>query len=270
MDSLFYWLSKLAWFFISPDNLLILLFVVGLILLIWKKQRLAKSIFIFIFIFIMSVGFLPVGEWVLYPLEKQYPAKSELKNVDGIIALAGGHHFVPKDYWKQPVSKRNIAFIDLAIKYPTAKMIFTGGSGNLLNQEGNGADIAKLIFSSAGLNISNIYFERKSRNTWENVTFSKKLSKHIEGENWVLITSAWHMPRSVGVFCKANWEVTPFPVGFTRKTDNFFRLRWDYYRHLNNLKVGIKEWIGIAVYKFTGKMCDNENYQNFLSITSKK
>lgn len=257
MDSLFFWLSKLVWFFISPDNLLIILFVVGLILMIWKKQRRAKGIFIFIIIIIMTIGFLPVGEWVLYPLEKQYSAKPELKRVDGIIALAGGHHFIPVDYWKQPISKRNIAFIDLAKKYPTAKLIFSGGSGKLLNQEGNGADMAKNIFSSAGLNVSNITFERKSRNTWENVTFSKKLSQQIEGENWILITSAWHMPRSVGVFCKVNWKVTPYPVGFTKRTNNLIRLKWNYYRHFYNLKVGIKEWIGIVIYKFTGKMCNN-------------
>lgn len=260
MDSLFFWLSKLAWYVISPDSLLIILFVFGLILMIRNKQRLAKGIFIFIFSTVLTIAFFPVGEWLVYPLEKQYPPMPIVENVDGLILLGGGEHMVRKEYWKYPVigkANRTVAFIDLAKKYPGAKKIYTGGSGNLLNQNAKGADLARRAFNWGGLDTSNITFERQSRNTWENVKLSKKLSINKEGEDWLVVTSAWHMPRSVGVFCKENWKIIPYPVDFISKPGNLFRVEWGFTKHLKNLKVGIKEWIGIASYRITGKMCAN-------------
>lgn len=261
MDSLFFWFSKLAWLFISPDSLLLFCFALGLFLL-WKKRFYgAKKIFTSLFIILLFIGFLPVGEWLLYPLEKRHPVNPTLENVDGIIMLGGTEEVLLSHFWQQNVlggsAERYFAFIQLAKKHPNAKMLFTGGGGSMTEQDYNykEADVAKQVFKQQGLNTSKILFERESRNTWENALFSKKRVQPKEGENWVLITTAWHMPRSVGIFCQVNWKVTPYPVDFTTHPNHLLRLSWSFPKHLGNLKTGIKEWIGIIAYQLTGKMC---------------
>jgi len=267
MDSLFFWLSKLAWLFIAPDSVLIIIFVFGLIFMLKGKLRLAKSIFILLFVIFITIGFFPVGEWVLYPLEKQYPHNPKLENIDGIIVLGGAEDAVRSDLWKQPVvgsaAERFFAAIYLAKQYPEARMIYTSGSGSLVDQELKGADAARQLFVQQGLDVSKIIFERQSRNTWENAVLSKKLAKPEEGENWVLITTAWHMPRSMGIFCKVGWQVTPYPVDFVSIYNKLIRLDWNFSYHLNNLKFGMKEWIGLAAYQFTGKMCKRKSDQAY-------
>lgn len=258
MDTLFFWLSKLAWLVISPDSLLIILFTVGLICLFKARLRLAKSIFVVLFVLFVIIGLFPVDEWVLYPLEKQYPPNPKLERVDGIIVLGGAEDAVRTHLWKQPAvgraAERLFAFIELAQKYPDAKLVVTSGSGSMVQQGLKGADAMKQLFARQGLDVSKIIFERESRNTWENAILSKKLAQPRKGENWVLITTASHMVRSTGIFRKVKWDVIPYPVDFATIPGNLFRLNWGFSDHLNNLGVGVKEWIGIAVYSYTGKI----------------
>lgn len=258
MDSLFFWLSKLAWLVISPDSALIILFAMGLLCLLKSKLRLAKNIFITSFILFLIIGLFPVGEWLLYPLEKKYPHNPKLEHVDGIIVLGGAEDAIRSDLWKQPVvgnaAERFFASIYLARRFPEAKLIYTSGSSSMVEQRLKGADAAKQLYSQQGLDISKIIFERDSRNTWENAILSQKLAKPKQGETWVLITTGWHMVRSAGIFRKIGWNVTPYPVDFVSRYDKLFRLDWNFTGHLNNLKLGVKEWVGIAAYTFTGKI----------------
>jgi uncharacterized SAM-binding protein YcdF (DUF218 family) len=125
----------------------------------------------------------------------------------------------------------------------------------MVDQQNKSADSARKFFARHGLDTSRIIFERDSRNTWENAVFSKKLVNPNLNEEWVLITTAWHMPRSVGVFCKVGWDVIPYPVGFHSEPDNIIRLDWDFSGHLRRLVFAVKEWIGIIAYKVFGRSC---------------
>jgi len=258
MDSLFFWLSKLTWLIISPDSALIILFAVGLLCLLRSKLGLAKTIFSILFILFLTIGLFPVGEWLLYPLEKKYSHNPQLEHVDGIIVLGGAEDAIRTELWKQPVvgnaAERFFVSIHLARKFPEAKLIYTSGSSSMVEQGLKGADAAKQLYTQQGLDISKIIFERESRNTWENAILSHKLAQPKEGEPWVLITTAWHMFRSMGVFRKVGWSVVPYPVDFVSRYDKLFRLDWNFTGHLNNLRYGVKEWIGIAAYTFTGKI----------------
>lgn len=259
MDSLFFWVSKLAWLFISPDSLLLLLFALGLLLLWRGRERWAKRTLGFVFTAFLLIGLFPVGEWLLYPLEKQYATNPPLEKVDGIIVLGGAEQPITSAEWDQVVvdqsGERDLAFLMLARAFPDAQRVYTGGSSSMVEQGLKGADVAKRLFKEQGLDISSITFESESRNTWENAVFSKKLLKPKADENWVLITTAWHMPRSVGVFCQQGWNVIPYPVDYRTNKDSLFRMDWGLAGHLRQLTVAFKEWIGITVYKTTGKMC---------------
>ena len=100
----------------------------------------------------------------------------------------------------------------LAHRYPNARIIFSGGSANLISADAREADYAAAMFESLGVSRERLTMERRSRNTQENAEFSKVIAAPKSGERWLLVTSAYHMPRSVGLFRKAGFAVEPYPV----------------------------------------------------------
>lgn len=258
MDSVFFWLSKLAWLIIAPDSLLVILALVTWALLWYGMNRMAKRILGLAAIAMLIVALFPVGEWVLYPLEKRFSANPVLpQKIDGIIVLSGAEDANLSAIWNQVElgdgAERLLAFLALARRYPEAKLVFAGGSGSMVNQAHKGADVAKRLFEQQGLDVSRITFERESRNTFENAVLSKALVKPAPGENWILITSAFHMPRSVGIFCRAGWPVIPYPVDHRAWPGNLLRIDLGLAGHLGEMAMGVKEWVGLAAYYATGK-----------------
>jgi len=259
MDSFFYWFSKLVWLLVSLDSLLLICFGVGFFLLWFGRNIWAKRVFGVLLGLMLMVALFPIGEWLLYPLETKYPHNPQLEDVDGIIVLSGSEDPIYTKIWNQVVVggaiERNLAFMTLARQHPEARLVFTGGAGSVLQQNYKEADVAKRLFEEQGLDVSRVVFERESRNTWENALLSKELARPESGTNWVLITTAWHMPRSMGIFCKVGWEVTPYPVDFYTQPDNLLRVNWGFAVNLNILVAAVKEWVGLMAYRLTGKTC---------------
>lgn len=258
MDTLFFYISKLVWLFISPDSFLLILLLLSLLFIYLGKQRLAKIVLTLTSALFLIIAFFPVGEWLLYPLESHFQTNPVLpEKVDGIIVLSGAENAELSSRWEQVelggAAERDLMFLSLAKKYPKAKLIFTGGTGSLTKQEYKAADVAKSLFAQQGFDIRKIIFERESRNTYENIIFSKKIIQPKKEENWVLITTSWHMPRSVGISCKTNWPVIPFPVDHSANKGNLFRIDFNLSGNLSNFKTGIKEWIGLFAYYLSGK-----------------
>jgi len=150
-------------------------------------------------------------------------------------------------------AERNLMFLKLAKQFPKARLVFTGGSGLLLSQQDKAEDVARRLFQEQGLDMSRVLFEREARNTYENAVFSKKLVEPASDEKWVLITTAWHMPRSVGLFCKIGWPVIPYPVDHSTHPRPSLSIRFDFSGHLSGLRGGIREWVGLIAYYVTGK-----------------
>jgi uncharacterized SAM-binding protein YcdF (DUF218 family) len=258
MESIFFWTSKLAWLIIAPDNLLLFLLLISWILLWCGASRLAKRLIGFVTIALTVVAFFHVGEWLLYPLEVRFPTNPNLpQRIDGIIVLGGAENSVLSSLWNQEElddgSERDIVFLELARRYPNAQLVFTGGSGSMIHQDYKAADVAKKLFKKLGLDISRVTFGRNSRNTFENVVLSKGLVKPDPGQKCILITTAWHMPRSVGIFCKAGWPVIPYPVDHCTMPGKLLRVDLNLSGHLRDLAIGVKEWVGLTAYYLSGK-----------------
>jgi uncharacterized SAM-binding protein YcdF (DUF218 family) len=146
-------------------------------------------------------------------------------------------------------------FVRLAKLYPSAKLVFSGGTG-ILGAESHytshsrytEADVARLFFRQQGIDLVRVVFENRSRNTFENVEFSKRIVKPRAGEVWLLVQTAMAVPRSVGLFFKAGWPVRPIPVAY-KSTG------WD--RNLDDnlflLDRATHEWEGLLIYRLTGK-----------------
>ena len=258
MDALFFYTSKIVWLLFSPDSLLLILIILSLFLVYFGKTSLAKKTLSAASIFLVTIAFFPMGEWLLYPLESRFQTNPLLPDkIDGIIVLSGAADPELAHIWNQvelgSSAERVLYFLKLAHKYPKAKLIFTGGTGSLINQEYKAADVAKKLFQQQEFDIDRIIFERKSRNTYENAIYSKNILKPFKNEKWILITTSWHMPRSVGIFCKINWPVIPYPVDHQTKKDNLFRIDFNLSENLETLKMGIKEWLGLFAYYLSGK-----------------
>ena len=258
MDTLFFFVSKIIWIIVSPDSLLLILIIFSLVLLYLDKQKQAKILLSIVSGLLILISFFPIGEWLLYPLETRFQTNPVLPDkVAGIVVLSGSENTVLSPQWQQvelgDATERDLMFLTLGRKYPEAKLLFTGGSGSLLEQKDKAADIAKKLFKQLNFDVTRIIFEKESRNTYENAIYSKKIVEPVKNENWILITTGWHMPRSVGIFCKAEWPVIPYPVDHQTNKDNLFRISFNLSNNLRMLKIAIKEWLGLFAYYLSGK-----------------
>ncbi len=258
MDSLFFWLSKLTWLVIAPDSLLLILILAAWALLWRGAYRPATGLLGLVAVIPTVIALLPVGAWLLSPLEQRFAANPPLpKKIDGIIVLGGAEDARLSASSLQAelndAAERHLALLALAKRYPEAKLVYTGGTGSMLEQQYKGAAVAELLYAGQGLDLSRLTFERNSRNTYENALLTLREIKPVPGESWVLITTAWHMPRSIGVFCEAGWPTIPYPVDHWTVPAEPFAISLDLAAHLRVLKHAAREWIGLIAYYATGK-----------------
>lgn len=257
-DSIFFVVSKLFWFIFSPDTFLVLLLVLCLVLFWCRAGKTALVLLHAVTIILVVCTFFPVGEWVLYPLEKNYPPNIQLPDkVDGIVMLAGPEDLLLSSYFQQPqltsAAERYTAFVHLINTYPDAKHVFSGGIGSLDQSGMKSSDFARQLLKSLGLDTKSIIFESRSRNTYENAVLTKKIIAPEKDETWLLVTSASHMPRSVGIFTKLNWNIVPYPVDFRAHPEQGFRVYPKLAENLKELRQGMHEWLGLTAYYLTGK-----------------
>jgi uncharacterized SAM-binding protein YcdF (DUF218 family) len=258
MDTLFFLASKVIWALISPDSLIVILGLSAWLAVIFKWQKLSRSLLAACVLLLLSIGFFPVGEWLIAPLENRFTANAALPSeVDGIIVLSGAIYPRQSNIWQQAevnsAADRLINFLYLARVYPDAQLVFTGGNGSVNEQEFKAAEIARNLFGQLGLAGRAIIYESESRNTVENVKNSKLLITPELGEKWILITSASHMPRSVAVFCQENWPVHPYPVDHHSQKGNLLRLEFSFSDNLSILNIAVKEWVGLLAYRMSGR-----------------
>ena len=257
MDSFFFIASKLSRPFLSPTTWLVVIPIIAWCLSALTFKRWARFFWLFEFVLIVTIGFYPVGQWLAEPLERFSVLPDENAPApDGIIVLGGAWLTEQSEYWHQwelnHAAERELAFIALARKYPDAKLVFTGGSGKLFSQDTKEASLAKQLYFDLGVDLSRVVFENESRNTFENGFLSQRLVLPMESERWWLVTSANHMPRSMGVFCGLGWQVTPYPVDHQYRQQSWLP-KWNLTDHLWELERITQEWIGLVVYRITGK-----------------
>ncbi|SDS08804.1 YdcF family protein [Bradyrhizobium canariense] len=257
---MFFVLSKTVGIMLLPTNFLLGAALVGVILLATRFASLGRKLMMASIVVLAIAGFSPLGNWLLYPLETRFPPWDAAHGApDGIIILGGS---VDADLSAahdtavvRTAADRMIAAAALARQYPNARIIFSGGSGNLISNDAKEADYAAEVFESLGIPKARLMMERRSRNTQENAEFSKAMAAPKSGERWLLVTSAYHMPRSVGLFRKAGFAVEPYPVdwrvGGRADLVTFSSIADE---GLGRTDTGLREWIGLAAYWITGKI----------------
>jgi uncharacterized SAM-binding protein YcdF (DUF218 family) len=246
-------LSKVAWAVVQPSNLLLLLLMTGSGLLIAGRRSLGTWLTAAATASLAIITFLPVGAWLLSPLENQFPANPQLpRAIDGIIALGGGidpEVSVAREQLAiNEEAERVVSLATLARRYPHARLAFSGGSGELFGSGTSEAAVIKRILRGLGADLERVVFEDRSRNTFENARYSKDLIVPKPDECWLLITSAYHMPRAVGVFQKVGWDVLPYPVAFRTTGAPPLLGRLDVARQLEEFDLAVHSWLGLLAY----------------------
>ena len=257
---MFFVLSKTIGYLLLPTNLLIAIGFVGAILMVTRFASLGRKLVITAVLLLVICGLSPLGNLLLYPLESRFPPWDAARGApDGIIVLGASIEADLSAAHGTPVVRsapdRLIVAAALAHRYPNARIVFSGGSANLISSDAREADFAGAIFESLGISKSRLIMERASRNTLENAEFSKALVAPKDGERWLLVTSAFHMPRSVGLFRKAGFEVEPYPVDWrVGGWDDIFKFSNVAVDGLGRTDLAVREWMGLIAYRATGKI----------------
>lgn len=255
---MFFYLSKVFWFFASPGNAFLMVLLLGLTLTATRFRRTGKWLVTLAVMTALVVTFVPIGASMMKTLEDRFPVPTSLPpHIDGIVVLGGVidpvMSAVRKDIVINGAVERITVSAALATEHPGARVIFTGGSGSITEQGVKEADYVAGLYASLGIPAERLTLEREARNTWENAKYTAELVSPKLDEKWILVTSAFHMPRAVGAFRRVGWEMIPYPVDFiTRKTITF-PSPMDFAQGLGNLSNAGHEWLGLITYWLTGK-----------------
>jgi uncharacterized SAM-binding protein YcdF (DUF218 family) len=257
----FFFLSKTLGTMLLPTNFLIGMGVVGAILLATRRAVFGRRLLAASILLLAVCGFSPVGKWLLLPLEQRFPPWDPSRGApDGIVVLGGGiDPDLSADRGVAAFTRsadRIVATAELARRYPNARIVYSGGSANLVSdRSAKEADFALSALESLGVAAGRLTAERNSRNTVENAEFAKEIAQPKPGERWLLVTSAYHMSRSIGLFRKAGFPIEAYPVDWRlRERGNLFRFSSLALEGLERTDVAIREWMGLAAYWLTGKI----------------
>ncbi len=252
-----FYLSKLAGLLADPINLILLLFGIGVVALWFGRRRFGGWLVSIAFLLAIVPTVLPAGPWLLRALENRFPSTSLSSPPTGIIVLGGSMQpGLAEDRHALAVNgniERLIVFAELARQFPEAKLVYSGGTGSLLEPGLREADAAAQFLHRLGVDPSRVLFERNSRNTFENAVLTRQRVLPATGDRWLLVTSARHMPRAVGAFRQAGWTVDAFPVDYrTRRALKPWR-NLHFSARLSVLAAALREWVGLAFYYATGR-----------------
>ena len=250
---MYFYFSKILAPFLNPTNLLF--FILVFFYLIYLKGKI-KFRFLpnIIFLFLIILSFFPVGNLGLKYLEKDFILQNKISKVDNIVVLAGSENLISSTITKKlnlnGSSERLISSVKLALDYPNSTIYYMGGDGYLIKNEINEVDVAKTFYTNIGFDLNRIKFIYNTRNTIENLKAFKKNTN--QNQSNILITSAFHMKRSMLIADELNLIVEPYAVDF-RSVNNFKII--NYYQefsvanNLSSFDIFSKELIGILAFK---------------------
>ena len=247
-------LSKIFWFLAAPSTVLLLFLVIGGACAVLGRRRFGGWLIACATAGFVGVAATPVGDWVLRPLEDRFDRPSRLPTeIHGILVLGGtvepGISASRGVTALNDSAERLVDFVSLARDYPNAKLVFSGGSGQLGNRNLTEAALARETLAALGVRAGSVVWEDRSRNTYENAVFSRELANPQPSEQWLLVTSARHMPRSVGVFRRIGWPVIPYPTDYLTQDRHDRVIGPGFVEGLIRLNAAVREWIGLIAYR---------------------
>lgn len=250
-------LLEVFWHFALPSNTIAILLIASGIAFWLGRIRLGRVLFSMGGLSLAAIVLFPLPALLFEPLEERFKANKLPDKVDGIIILGGAVNPWVTKQWGQPsitaAAERMTEGAALAKRYPKAKFLFSGGHWGSSQEQLSEADVARIFFEQQGLAASRTLYEDKATSTFENAVYTYELLEPLEDEVWVLVTSAAHMPRAVGAFRGAGWNVTPYPVDF--RTTGVTRMSWPPVvgEAIYDFDYVVREWMSLVAYRLLGQ-----------------
>jgi uncharacterized SAM-binding protein YcdF (DUF218 family) len=255
-----FYIAKIVNFLIEPLYILSFFLLVLVFLLIFTNLK--KVIFFFskvLLILFLFFGYTPLSNFLLNKIEDLIkPSRYPLQQLTGVIVLGGSFGLELESKERNEIlfndsAERLTKALEIYKKNPKILILFSGYSNKLKPIGWNESDMAKKFFLDQGVRSENLIFENKSRNTFENIKYSKDIILSYKG-TWGLITSANHMPRSYYTFKKQGLILEPISVDYQTGTSQTFWINFDIQKGLSNWKLILREIVGISYYKITSKI----------------
>lgn len=249
--------SKLLSFLIEP-LFWVLVLLVASVFLATRRPRAGRNLSLLALLALVLACWTSLPEAMLRDLEARYPAPDgrNLQQYQGIVVLGGA--LSSPQLWKahsqvglNNQAERMTEAVALMRRHPQLRLLFTGGNGRLDGEGASEAERAKVLFDALGVDPGRIAYESASRNTYENALLTASLPGVDKTQPWLLLTSAFHLPRAMGVFEHAGWNVTAWPVDYrTTAHDAWF----DFSLHDGpaTWQLALHEWLGYAAYRMAG------------------
>lgn len=259
---MFFVFSKLLEQFVIPSNFLLLLGLLGVVLMIFRRRRFGAFLSGISILLLAICGWSPVGALTLAPLENRFSTPEIVQPPTGIVMLGGAVdiHLTAdrKMVAMNDAGERLTETAALAYRFPNARIFLSGGFGHI-GSDTNPSEsaVARKFLTEVGIAADRISMEEKSRTTCENAEESLKAVNPKPGETWLLVTSAWHMPRAVACFRAAKFPVVPYPVDFrTRGREKWRIVNKSSADGFKDIDIAFHEWIGLAAYRLAGKTAE--------------
>lgn len=249
--------GKIGWAIVQPGNLLLLCFIGGILLGSCRRDRAAQFLILLAAFGFLVITVAPVGQAMLLPLEQRFAPPAALPaKIDGIILLGGITNPQPLRAGVESAPggsmRRILAAVELARRYPEAKLAVLGGNDALEPVSYAETRATVGFIASQGIDRARVVLEQNSRTTHENASFGKELVQPKPGQVWVLVTSAYHTPRAVAAFRAVGWPVIPYPVDYRVDPHHWLQPQFSLIDGLRETTIASKEWLGLAVYRLLG------------------
>ena len=255
-----FYIAKVANYLLEPLYILSFFLLILIFLLLFTNFKKLTIFFAkFLLILFLFFGYMPLSNFLLNKLEDFIkPSKYPVQQLKGVVVLGGSFNSGLQSKERNEVllnssAERLTKVLEIYNKNQKLLILFSGFSGELKPQGWSESDMAKKFFLEQGVRLENLIFENKSRNTFENINYSKDIIKNYKG-TWGLITSASHMPRSYFGFKRQGLILEPIIVDFKTGTSPIFWVSFNIGSGLSNWSTLLHEVVGISYYKITGKI----------------
>ena len=254
MNNIYFYLSKFIAPLLNPTNLLFIVAIVLFLIFFYSKNKLVLIFLKVNIIILIFIALTPVGKFGLKYLEKDFINQIDSENIKNIIVLSGSEDLVSTMKTNKvnlsEASERLIASIKLANKFKNSVIYYVGGNGYISKNNLSEIAVAKKFYLDVNFDLEKINFIGNTRNTIENISEIKKLK--IDDSTSILITSAFHMKRTMMISEKLQLKFIPYAVDFRSISNKSLLNRYQKYSissNLSNFDLFIREIIGILAFK---------------------
>lgn len=253
-------LSKLVWLIAQPLSLAFLAAALAALLSFAGLRKLGGLSALGASLLLFTTLYTTAGPVALQSLENRYPKPtSDPESVSCMIVLGGafdnevtsrrgGMEF-------NQAADRFIESLRLAIRFPQSRILVSGGDGSFSGVYEGEAQASERFFTAFGVSADRLVKENTSRTTYENTANTADMLRSQGLDQCLLITSAFHMPRSMALFANAGIAVTPWPVDY--RTGGTVRPGLDFTQPSLNAQItatAAREWMAIVGYRMAGRI----------------